>query len=326
MNKKIRVALIYKKDNVFMSGNHFDNCYYNFFVKAINRNKGVELKQYPTNSTFDASILKNKVDVILLWSNHHYGMPENIVGIREIGLPVISRVSDPGDQKSSIINHEKWKIDHYFHFISDSYFHEMYPREFNFTNIIFGLEPSLYETVKPFNKRINNKILNTGACGTNKFTNKIFWYIKDRTVDNPYIGYKLRTKCNKLNYVVHNPTLSHQYINDHFPKLLEKYQAVIAATSDTPNINYLEKTAAGCLTFMEITKLNKGDFFGFKDNETSIFINENNYKKKFNEYLNDPHNPKWNKIAQSGREFTLKNLTNDIAVSKLIEVIQKIIQ
>ena len=276
--KKIKVALIYKSDNPFQLGIHHDNTYYHFFMNALPRNSFLEITNIPTDEIFDASILKNKFDIILLWSNHWWGMPKEIIGIQDLEIPVIARAADPGDQKEAIPNHKKWKIDYYFHFMPESYFHEMYGKNFKFKNIIFGLEPSLYQNVKPFKNRIKNRILNTGACGSNKITNKIYWFLKDRTVDNPYIGYKLRTLCNKLPYVDYTATLSHEYVNDKFPKLLEKYQCAIAACTDTPNINFWEKSAAGCLTFMEMTEENRGKYLGYVDGETAIFINKNNYR------------------------------------------------
>ena len=61
-------------------------------------------------------------------------------------------------------------------------------------------------------------------------------------------------------------------------------------------------------------------YLGYKDNETAIFINEKNYKKKFEEYLNDVDNPKWEKIAQKGRNYTINYLNNDRAVDSLVDL------
>ena len=74
--KKIRVALIYHESNIFMSGKHFDNIYYNFFMKALNRNPKIIVSNFPTKNSFDTSVLKNNFDIILLWSNNEWGMPE----------------------------------------------------------------------------------------------------------------------------------------------------------------------------------------------------------------------------------------------------------
>ena len=76
---------------------------------------------------------------------------------------------------------------------------------------------------------------------------------------------------------------------------------------------------------MEITDLNNGKYLGFRDYETSIFIDEKNYKQKFNEYLENPNDERWEKIAQKGRDHTLKNFNNDEAVKKLILLIDELL-
>ena len=87
------------------------------------------------------------------------------------------------------------------------------------------------------------------------------------------------------------------------------------------------KLAPSIVSFAEpeITKLNEGHYLGFQDGETAIFINEKNYKEKFEEYINDPDNPKWEQIANAGREYTMNNLTNEQAVSSLVELVKEII-
>ena len=91
-----------------------------------------------------------------------------------------------------------------------------------------------------------------------------------------------------------------KYTNDDYPTYLARYRASIAATTFYPTLKYWENPAAGCLTFMEITERNDGKYIGFKDNESAIFINENNYKEKFEEFLNDPDNTRWEEIATAG--------------------------
>ena len=63
----------------------------------------------------------------------------------------------------------------------------------------------------------------------------------------------------------------------------------------------------------------------FKDDETAIFINEKNYQSKFEEYLNDIDNKKWEDISNSGREFVMNNLTNEHAVNNLVELMTELI-
>ena len=77
---------------------------------------------------------------------------------------------------------------------------------------------------------------------------------------------------------------------------------------------------------MEITEKNGADILGFKNNETAIFIDGKNYKKKYEEYLSDPNNPKWEEIANAGHDYTLNNLTNDHAVESLIDIMKELIK
>jgi len=319
------VAFIYNDSNIFLTGTHFDNIYYNFFMKALNRNKKIVVSNFATKRSFDTSILKNDFDVILLWSNNEWGMPGELKNIHNLDIPVIARVADPAEAKKSIKLHKKWKIDYYFNFQAKSFFYDLYPSHFRYKTIIFGVESSLYDTVTPFKERIKTKILNSGAIGNTKFFSKII-----NTIKNPKWNalrcYYLRTKCNELPYVDYTSTLNHTFVNDRYPILLQKYAAAIAANSYNPNVKYWEISAAGCLTFMEITKKNRGRFLGYEDGKTAVFINEDNYKQKFQEYLNDPENTKWEEIANAGRKYTLNNFTNDKAVSSLVELMEYLLK
>ena len=59
-------------------------------MNALKRNTRLELTYFPTKQIFDASILKDKFDIILLWQNFDFGMPEEIIGIQELDIPVIA--------------------------------------------------------------------------------------------------------------------------------------------------------------------------------------------------------------------------------------------
>ena len=76
---------------------------------------------------------------------------------------------------------------------------------------------------------------------------------------------------------------------------------------------------------MEISELNKGEYLGFRDGENAIFINEENYKEKFLEYLSDINNPKWMKIAQAGKAFTMEKFSNDKAVKQLVKLFNDVL-
>ena len=326
MNKKIRVAFIYKKSCEFLTGKHFANTYYHFFMHALKRNDRIEVTYFPADKFFDTASLKGKFDIILLSENHSIWTPDELGGIKGVDIPVICRVNDPHNAKwtGRIEYHDKYKIDYYFGYMHKNYFHEFYPKHFKFKTIVYGLEPSPYQNLPTYNTRIKNKILNSGAVGNPKIHSRIINTIRNPE-SNSYKHYKLRTLCNKLSYVDYTPTLQHEYVNDKFPLLLSKYAAAIAATTYFPTIRYLEIPAAGCLTFMEITEKNKGEYLGYKNYESAIFINEKNYEDKFKEYLEDFDNPQWEQIATSGKAHAINNLNNDRAVDSLVNLMQELI-
>ena len=324
MNRKIKVAFIYKRNNPFLTGTHFDNTYYHFLMKALPNNQDVDVVNFPTGNEFDASVLKSKFDIILLWNNNPSNLPEKILGIKDVGIPIISGVGDPVDVKKSIPYHDKWKIDYYYQYMPEQLFYDWgYPRDFKYKSIFFGLESSLYQNVKPFKKRIKRKILNSGNVGNLKFISRIVNYVRNPKY-NSLSTYKLRTKCNELSFVDYTSTLQHEFVGDKYPLLLQKYAAAIAASTYSPCIKYWEIPAAGCLTFMEITDKNKGEYVGFEDGKTAIFIDEDNYKLRFKQYLSEPDNPKWERIAEAGRVYSLENFNNDKAVFHLIDLMESL--
>lgn len=188
-----------------------------------------------------------------------------------------------------------------------------------------GLEPDLYKNIKPFSKRISEKILNTGNVGNTKLKSRIA-----NAILNPgrssWHFYRLRTMCNQLSYVDYSGMKGDSYIHKDYPSYVSSYKSAIASSTYYAVIKYLELTAAGCLTFMEVSeKNNDAELLGFKDYENAIFINEKNYKKRFQEFISNPYDPRWEVIAEKGRKHTINNLNNDMAVESLIEVIEEVI-
>jgi len=326
MEKKIRVALIYKKSYNYFQPDHFDKTTFDFFMVALERNSRLEISYYPSENFFDVGKLRGKTDVILLTNNWTDGTPNELRNIHGLEIPVISRTGDPHNAKKYDQEgfHDKWKINYYFGAIPKSYFYKFYPKNFKFKEIVFGLEPDKYDNLKSFEERIKNRILNSGAIGRTNLKSRIANAILNPKRSGWYF-YKLRTMCNNLEYVDYRGMKGQQYEFKDYPTYLSQYQAAIAATTFYPTQKYWEIPAAGCLTFMEMTDENDGGFLGFRDGINSIFINENNYEKKFQEYLNDSQNSKWKDIANSGREYVMENLTNDHAVNSLIEIMDELI-
>jgi hypothetical protein len=277
---------------------------------------------FPAEKKFDVSKLRDKFDIILLWENHPWGSPDELSGIQNLDIPVICRINDPQDTtKGKIDYHEKYKIDHYFGYIPERFFYKYFPKNFKYKVIFFGVEPKLYENLTPYSKRINKKILCSGAAASTKFSSRLRNIMRGEV--SQWKHYKLRTKCIELPYVDYTSTLQHEYINDKYPLLLMKYCTSIAAHSLHPVIKYWESTAAGCLTFMEATEKNQANILGFEDGKNAIFINEKNYEKKLSEFISDPKNTKWSEIAENGRKYTMNNLTNDIAANSLVNLFKE---
>lgn len=124
MVDKIRIAFIYNPTNPFLTGKHFDNTTYFFFMHALKRNKKIDVTYFPAIKKFDVTQLKGRFDIILLPDNFIEGSPEILEGIDTINIPVISRVGDPHDakRKGKIQYHKKFKINYYFNFMDQKLF------------------------------------------------------------------------------------------------------------------------------------------------------------------------------------------------------------
>jgi len=326
MERKIRISFIYK-DCLSLSERNFFTQHRNLFLKALKRNENIDVSYYLCDAVFDVSKIQDKTDVILLYEDQNIWancIPNELLGIKNTNIPVIVKIGDPWsatkyDVKAS---NEKYKIDGYFGTYASDFFYKYYPTNFKYKCILYGVESSLYQDVMLFEKRIKNRILNSGAVASSKLSNRIFAKFT-KGEDDPIKHYKLRTMCNKLPYVDYTPTLGHEYIGDKYPLLLQKYSTAIAATTDIYTMKYFEMPAAGCLTFMEVTEKNYAKSLGYRDGESAIFINEKNYKEKFQEYLSDTNNPLWKQIASLGREHAMKNFNNDKGVKSLVELIKE---
>ena len=198
-----------------MSKTAWATTYYHFFMNALNRHPELEMAYFPAEKQFDASKLRDKFDIILLWENHPWGSPDELSGIQNLDIPVICRINDADDAKpkGKIPYHEKYKIDHYFGYIPEPFFHKHYPKSFKYKEIFYGVEPKLYENLTPYSKRIKERILCSGAAGRTD----LLYRLKDLrrgTAFSVWKHYKLRTKCIELPYVYYTSTLQHEFVND----------------------------------------------------------------------------------------------------------------
>ena len=309
-----------------MSGIHPLKIEHDFFKHALFRNKDLEIEQLDAMKRIEILRLEREYDVVLLPSID-LATSLSLRGIKDSKIPVIARAGDPHSPLAyDIIGMaDSLGVDWFFSFYAPASFYEYYPKRFKYEIVHFGLEPSLYENTADWEDRIPDRVVLSGALDKPDLVHKVYYriYLKRPKALSSDWHYKLRTKCNKLPYVVHTRDVYPGQSTEQLHTVLSMFNAAIASTTSHQTVKYKETPAAGCLTFMEITERNGGSFLGYEDGKSAIFINESNYKKKFQEYLDNPNDPRWKMIASEGRRHALENLSNDRGVENLIHVMRK---
>lgn len=337
----IRAAFVYRPSWPYYDKNNSISNRYLFFFHALQRNKNLRVSYFPAEQCFDTARLRGKCDVILC-TNSDKSTP-HLDNVRESGIPVVAHTHDPHLVKpwNLMDFHEKWKIDCYFNFMPESYFHKYFPKDFRYKTITYGIEPGPLKG-PAFKDRMADRILLTGALREIGIVRLTAYSVLSPQRKFAWRLYKLRRKCKSLPYVDYSGTVPdpassslesvrrsarRTYINGghtDFATHLAQYRAAIAATRFYPTIKYYESTAAGCLTFMEVTEENDCRYLGFRDGESAVFIGPKNYQKRFEQYLTDPDDPRWEQIAARGRRHTMENLTNDQAAASLVDLIREL--
>ena len=300
---------------------------YDFCWKALSRHKKLNVDYLISERSVDISTLSVDYDIVLVPLIDDQAVINSLAGIECSRVKVIAIAGDPhwASWYNRIENYKKLKIDYSFNFFSPNSFYKYLPRNFKYETIVYGLEPSLYADLKPYDERRYDKIAISGTLGSPGLIRRVYRrYIRQQPLALiSWYQYALRTKCNSLPYVSHVRTASKQG-SKHLPNALSEYRAAIAATTMYPTIKYIETTAAGCLTFMEITEQNDGQHLGYEDGKTAIFINKHNYKNKFKEFLDNPHDPTYEYIARAGQQYALEHFNNDKAVDKLVQLMLRV--
>ena len=309
-----------------------------FFMHALCRNKKLDVDYVPAEHKVDVSSLHKDHDVVLI-AHFEPAVVVALSGIENSSIPVIAFAGDPHRIKKHdmlayhkkhdmLAYHKKLKVDYCFDKYASSAFYKYYPKHYKYEAIPFGVEPSLYSNLRPYDDRLYDKIAISGIIEHDlDFVRKVYWRCIRRAspVLLPGYHYRLRTICNALPYTIHTQRIQPGQGTRDLPAVLSRYRAAIAATTTFPTIKYMETPAAGCLTFMEITEENDGQYLGYEDGKTAIFINEHNYECKFKEFLENPLDQEWERIAQAGQKYTLEHLTNDNATDKLFLLMRKVI-
>ncbi len=301
---------------------------YHFFVDALKRHPKMDVDYYlHLGNRLDVRDIVKNHDVILL-PRINAACACALKGITDYDIPVLTEAGDPhAVYLCDILRlRRKLKVDHTFSIYSKSVFYRYYPKHFKYTVIPFGLESRLFKNIRPWEERIDDYIGISGVLNPHPYVKYLYRrYIKKEWVGDMRVHYKLRTACSKLPYVLHTRDIWKDQVTDELPEVLNSFQTVIAATTVSNTMKYTETPAAGCLAFMEVTDLNGAAVLGYEDGKTAVFINESNYRERFREYLDNVDDPKWRKIAEAGRKYTMENLTNDDATEKLHDLMRKLV-
>lgn len=325
MSGPVRIAFVYRPSWRYYSPSYTVNTRYGFFFKALQRSESVKVGYFAAERSIDVSELSGRWDVILC-TNSAASTPR-LDNVAASGMPVIAQTHDPHlvDELDMMRCHDEYKIDCYFSFMPAEYFYRYFPRSFRYEVIRWGLEPDLFAGTAPFASRERGRILLTGELARQGRRQRLVHALLRSKLSRVGANYRLRRACADLPYVDYSGREpgTFRYINGgrgSYAEHLSGYRAAIAATGLYPTVKYWETPAAGCLTFMEVTRANGAADLGYGDMESAVFINKSSYKKKMEQYLESPDDPEWARIAEAGRRHAVENLSNDRAVEALAGV------
>lgn len=294
----MKIAFVYNKTDRGMSGKHWTNNAYRFFITGLSEYPGLDYQIFEVNRDFDCRQF-NGFDVVILYSleNLEPIALDELDAIKVVRAPDSHsitaewiKIADDGGVKL-VINHH-----------TPEYFYRFAPKSVPYEQIVFGITKRLH-TSPPFKGR-GNKVLLTGAVHCGDF-------------------YDLRIKCGRLQGVEYVGK-SLGFVGDKYPELLGQYKAGIAACTVTSVYKYFEIPACGCLNFMEVNEQNGCGNLGFVDMETAVFIDEENYKERIAEFTEKPQDSRWKTIAANGRRFVLKHYENEVQITKLLRAIEEV--
>jgi|TARA_B110001454_G_C12587906_1_gene378912 hypothetical protein len=63
-------------------------------MDALKRNSRIDVTYFPSDNEFDTNKVKGKFDIILLYENWNNNVPDELIGIKNVGIPVIARCGD----------------------------------------------------------------------------------------------------------------------------------------------------------------------------------------------------------------------------------------
>ena len=325
----IKVATTYSSGFTRVNDGHPIKTEYYFFKYVILSNKRLGVRQLDTLSRISISKLEKYYDGILVRSM-------DIVtrfALKNVRDYIIT-ITESCDLYCILVQNvtglaNNFKIEWFFDFYPSASFHEFYLKHFQYDATHMGLESPLGTNEILCKERTTDKM--TIYDMTNEKLNIVRMlchniYVRKLKTLLPSFQYRLRMKCNNLLCVVHTYEVGPSQSGKQLSNVLFTFRTTIVAMTTYPAVRHKETSATECLTFMEsIKRKHIVLHLGFTDNKNDVFVNETDYLKKSQEYLDSKDSPRLKKMVHKGRKHVLENLSNNNGIEKLVNIMCKVL-
>lgn len=300
----IKAALYIRPGHPYFTGEYFSPQSYRFF-RALEHSADIDVKRFD-----DIDAIKNYAPEIIILQGLKLYRDISAEDARKLGNMQTPKIACSYDAHSIPADNivETAKIagcGNFFYHHPKTYFYRYAPMEWNYCQVIMCIDETLIENILPWKYRQSDKVLLFGACHDDRL-------------------YRLRRMCLELpcvKYVERVP----QFEADRCQFLLQGFRASIAACDYYTVNKYFESMACGTLTFAQANGVNGWEKIGIADGVNCVFINSQTYKDRIDEYLRDKENPKWERIAMTGRKHVLENYTAKKQAKKLVNFIKEVL-
>ncbi len=282
----MRMAFVYEEGHYGLTGKHYTNNAYRFFIKTLPK-FGFDIHAISGNVEWGRFYFYDAIVIYSLVGNIRLDGIGMLPGKKIIRGPDYTDLTPRWCEAAKVfdlcINHQSPTV------------YTACPIPYK--QIIFGIDPVIYGSTD-WEGRRKDKVLLTGSMGGDDTS--------------------LRRHCINVPGV---ERIGLDWVNDQYGELLRRYRAGIAVQHGSILYKNFELPCTGMLTFMEQTDTVRLDLNGFIDDLNCIYINKNNAAFKVSEFIDDPDNPKWQRVAEAGRQHVLDNYTNDLQAQRLIDAI-----
>jgi hypothetical protein len=316
---KPRIAFLYRPDNPYLCGKRSNINFEKFYLNTLKNLEDVDIDYYGTKDEFDCKDIAGKYDVYLFFDVEEWGISPKLKNVESLrGIKICSIGDAHGANKFSKAYQatkkelvSRFGIDYCYYQHTEDYFYKFYPKSVKYWCLPLGVDTKLYHSVKPFKERRKDKVLLSGSVCLP------YYPIRVKIKDYPNVFYQ--KPGSYQGFDLYNPG---KYDKNGFKELLENWRFSVASAYSIV-MKYFEIPASGCLSLSYVD--NGASIIGFKDNENSIFVNENNVEEKIKEVLSTSDDPKWEAIAENGRIFILETYSYEKCAKRLMNKIKEIL-